>query len=718
MLFNRSRRALTHPNETNETVCTSQCPARLRHRGRTTHDERSCERYPMPLSPVSTTNSESRDRENVAHDLVVETRRLLKKLKEAEKRNVELEKESVTLRAQLLEKELEARTRSIDRLNEELARTRAKGSAAEKRARESAPVASPSKRPRSDADTFRPRFDARGSHCQRAQPSARGRRFGWTQEEMCFLVDYLRRKGCEQCPRRFSNSLVDADLTERLQRVSGSARTARAIQEFWRVRGEYVWQSVMNRKRLTKSTPNNKTQMPRWSDKERQVLVEHLAKTMDVVPGVGHVRGLTVTLRDAKLPDELRRVNPAARRTPSAIFSYWKNNTKDLRRNLDSFLRDGGNHRNERAKQHQKQAKTRTKQCHKPSVPICHDSVATEGAIIDNGTLNPNQLIRLRKTAKKLTRADGKTVYQVIPGINFCQRCKRTQNDGVKFTQSNAMCVRCSERCKELREAQKLGVDPRKKRNENRVLPPIGEDGKRDLLRVERIEKAREMRRAIIAGDIDQLNALKARFVEEKKKFRNMVEWDAKIFCDAAEDSKHPLRVINWALLNQPNQDEINEDAVKCAIQRCRQQINIPMGEGIRYVPAVKVLKHLVKCGFPVTCQALHTACAFGELDCVKYLRENVRCCNFSKWDIEFMMPNGEPNNLFAIAAQEGHVDVLQYLYDNDCDFSTQDLQGAMHLAKTRKPKRAKGFAQVKAYLESLPEWADMLRDMECVVID
>ena len=264
MLFNRSRRALTHPNETNETVCTSQCPARLRHRGRTTHDERSCERYPMPLSPVSTTNSASRDRENVAHDLVVETRRLLKKLKEAEKRNVELEKELVTLRAQLLEKELEARTRSIDRLNEEFARTRAKGSAAEKRARESAPVASPSKRPRSDADTFRPRFDARGSHCQRAQPSARGRRFGWTQEEMCFLVDYLRRKGCEQCPRTFSNSLVDADLTERLQRVSGSARTARAIQEFWRVRGEYVWQSVMNRKRLTKSTPNNKTQMPRW----------------------------------------------------------------------------------------------------------------------------------------------------------------------------------------------------------------------------------------------------------------------------------------------------------------------------------------------------------------------------------------------------------------------------------------------------------------------
>jgi hypothetical protein len=44
-------------------------------------------------------------------------------------------------------------------------------------------------------------------------------------------------------------------------------------------------------------------------------------------------------------------------------------------------------------------------------------------------------------------------------------------------------------------------------------------------------------------------------------------------------------------------------------------------------------------------------------------------------------------NELMLIAAQEGQVDVLEYLYEHDCDFSVEDANTCLELAKIRKPR-------------------------------
>ena len=325
------------------------------------------------------------------------------------------------------------------------------------------------------------------------------------------------------------------------------------------------------------------------------------------------------------------------------------------------------------------------------------------GIVVENGSLSSHAHIKLRKTTHAVLGKNGEIVFTPIEGVKFCHRCKRTNREGAAFAgNNNSMCSRCCDRVKELAEARDESGSPAKKLKLS--LPPVGPDGKRDLLQSERMDKWKKIVKAVVAGDVDLLNKYKQQFEADKALYRNMVEWDQEIFQIAAEHSKHPLRVINWALLNHAQRDEINEGAIKCAVARKKTVETTPV-DGSPYTPAVKVLKHLIKCKFPVTCEEVHTACAFGDLECVEYLKSHVPCCNFTEWFDPFMRPDGEPNQLMLIAAQEGHFDVLKYLYDNDCDFSVDDAHTCLHLAKTRTPKRAHGYALVKAYIESLPEF-------------
>lgn len=311
---------------------------------------------------------------------------------------------------------------------------------------------------------------------------------------------------------------------------------------------------------------------------------------------------------------------------------------------------------------------------------------------------------RLLKTTRLVTGPGGEIVREKIPGVLFCQRCKRTNlHDGAQF-KNNSTCIPCVDRVKQIDALKKDGIALDK-------AAARGNDGnKRNLEWQERNHHWFGLVKAIREGEDSELADFKERFIEMKQRFPNMVDWDREIFSVAAIQSKHPVRVINWGLANGASPKEINENAVRAAVERTQTVLNTRDG-GI-YVPALKVLKHLHRCNFPISCDSMHAACALGDVDCVRYLKENVKCCDFEAWD-NFERYDGEPNQLMLVAAQEGHAEVLKYLYDNDCDFSVEDAETCLELAKNRKPERAPGYEAVKEWIESLPEWKEWLSEKD-----
>lgn len=316
---------------------------------------------------------------------------------------------------------------------------------------------------------------------------------------------------------------------------------------------------------------------------------------------------------------------------------------------------------------------------------------------------------KLLKTTRLVTGPGGEIVREKIPDVLFCHRCKRTNlHDGAQFN-NNSMCIPCVDRVKQIDALKKDGIAL------DKASARGNDDGatagnKCNLEWQERNQHWFGLVKAIREGEDSELADFKERFIEMKQRFPNMVAWDREIFSVAAIQSKHPVRVINWGLANGASPKEINENAVRAAVERTQTVLNTRDG-GI-YVPALKVLKHLHRCNFPISCDSMHAACAFGDVDCVRYLKENVECCDFEAWE-NYERYDGEPNHLMLVAAQEGHAEVLKYLYDNDCDFTVEDAETCLELAKNRKPERAPGYEAVKEWIESLPEWEECLSEKD-----
>jgi hypothetical protein len=325
---------------------------------------------------------------------------------------------------------------------------------------------------------------------------------------------------------------------------------------------------------------------------------------------------------------------------------------------------------------------------------------------VDGLELGPHMRVKLLKTTRLVTGRDGKTVREKIPGVLFCNRCKRTNVDNGAQFNSSATCIPCADRMKELSALKASGITLGKSsahRND-------GTTGKRNLEWQVRNKEWFELVKAIRDGEDNKLADLKEHVIEMKQRFPNMVDWDQEIFCIAALESRHPIRVINWGLANGASKKEINENAVRAAVER--KQMDVNTREGCIFVPALKVLKHLHRCNFPIGCDSLHAACAFGDVDCVRYLKENVECCDFTRWE-NYKRYDGKMNELMLVAAQEGHVEVLKFLYDEDCDFSIDDAGSCLELAAERKPERAPGYEAVKEWIQSLPEWKEWVSEKD-----
>lgn len=124
--------------------------------------------------------------------------------------------------------------------------------------------------------------------------------------------------------------------------------------------------------------------------------------------------------------------------------------------------------------------------------------------------------------------------------------------------------------------------------------------------------------------------------------------WDKLIFFIAAFLSKNSIRVISWALANGALCDEINEDVLKCVVE-CKLYDMNEFIDGCVYVLVVKVLKYLYKSGFSATEDVIYTACAFGDVDCVRYLKENYECCDFENIWCDFKRFDGENNDIMIV---------------------------------------------------------------------
>jgi len=504
----------------------------------------------------------------------------------------------------------------------------------------------------------------------------------------------------------FSPRTVDDDDAQPTLETASDSGSARKLETLRPLKKTRINPESVERCTGEGTLPTSKTSRSncglRWSGREVEALLDFVSARRCGLTSSGFVPNAAFKPNDV-LINTLSRFTAGKQRTIAAVISKLNGHSScsaELRRRYaDASV--AKTEKNGSAPQSNKD-QNRTKRSRK------HTPIDT---VVENGSITNHAYIKLRKTSHAVSGPNGQVVFTPIEGVKFCHRCKRTNREEAAFAENNnSICIRCNDRIKELAEARKGSGSPAKKLKLH--LPPVAPDGKRDLLRCERIDKWRKILKAIVAGDVDLLNKLKQQFEADKALYRNMIEWDQEIFQVAADSSKHPLRVINWALLNHAKRDEINEGAIKCAVARKKTNETIPV-DGSPYTPAVKVLKHLIKCKFPVTCDVLHTACAYGDVECVQYLKEHVPICDFTEWGDKFMRPDGEPNELMLIAAQEGHQQVLQYLYDNDCDFSIEDAHTCLHLAKARKPKRADGYDQVKAYIESLPEFHSPSLELE-----
>ena len=516
----------------------------------------------------------------------------------------------------------------------------------------------------------------------------------WTVAEENFVMNYFAGVWGGSAASLFRNR----DFLERLRAVSGNKRTKGALAAKW-FKGGLRNELKRKAEKCLLYTEEEGLRIPCWSKEEEDFFMKHLKKSGYQVSEGRFIHNYLTQ----DFLERLAKMNGGIKRTQKDAYNRFYNTTfEKYKKKLQAT---------EKARQ---ENGALTKKREKKLIESRPTVTNADGQITANGR------IKLQKTTTAKTGPNGEIILVPIPGVKFCHRCKRTNREGMDFHEHNfSTCIKCHDRVKEIEEARIAaglprrgkGSSPRNKPKETK-LPPIGADGKRDLLAYENKEKWSEMIKAVVDGDVQVCADVREKLIKDKQLYRNVVAWDKSIFSTAAFSSKNPIRVISWALANGASRDEINEDALKCAVERKPHDTNEPT-DGCAYVPAVKVLKHLHKSGFPATEDVIHTACAFGDVDCVRYLKENYECCDFENIWRDFKRSDGENNDIMIVAAQEGHVDVLKYLYENDCDFSVQDAEHAMRVATSRKPRRADGFEKVKEWMESTAEWRESQAEKE-----
>ena len=208
-------------------------------------------------------------------------------------------------------------------------------------------------------------------------------------------------------------------------------------------------------------------------------------------------------------------------------------------------------------------------------------------------------------------------------------------------------------------------------------------------------------------GDVEQCETMRKYFCSMASQFANPYNWWHEVVPCAARDSKRPIEVLTWALERGAPLDP------KAALSACERAPH-PLrttAEGV-YTSAVDVLRFLHERNCTIDEDTLYCAAEFGELDCLKYMIEQVPGCRVANWP-EHKTPKGYDNNMMAVSAKNGHLGVLQYLYDVGCDFAPEDAVECIWQTMNRSPSSPILWHAVVRWVQSTEEYRQINADVD-----
>jgi len=200
-------------------------------------------------------------------------------------------------------------------------------------------------------------------------------------------------------------------------------------------------------------------------------------------------------------------------------------------------------------------------------------------------------------------------------------------------------------------------------------------------------------------GDVEKCEEMRKYFEVMAPKCSNPYVWWHEVVPCAARDSKRPIEVLTWALERGAPLDP------KAALSVCERAPH-PLrttAEGV-YTSAVEVLRFLHERNCTIDEETLYCAAEFGELDCVRFMIDAVPGCRVANWS-EHKTPKKKENNLMAVAAKNGHLGVLQYLYDVGCDFAPEDAAECIWQTMNRSPSSPINWHAIVRWVQSTEEY-------------
>ena len=331
----------------------------------------------------------------------------------------------------------------------------------------------------------------------------------------------------------------------------------------------------------------------------------------------------------------------------------------------------------------------------------------------------------------RATRAGDVEGLPESKGKRQCQKCKRhagpnLTNNGVRVVvcfakPHDSTCIACKELERDTNSArpnaqssespvattssrmQTMMVRPAARKNASNAASPMlspAPSRKRKMYEEELRDAYVVMHNAADKGDIARCEELRLIFIDDKNKFDNPYAWHHELIPCVARDGRRPIEVIEWAMSHGA---KLTKAAAKRAVERTRHKNREYQG---RYTSALDLLKFIhSRAPKLIDDETMFCACEFGEMECLRWIIENVDGCQVRAWQ-NGLTPRGTPNELMLIAAQNGHVDILKYLYgDCDCDWTADDAKEAIGFVMNAEPSSPLNWHEVVLFIQSTFEW-------------
>jgi hypothetical protein len=249
---------------------------------------------------------------------------------------------------------------------------------------------------------------------------------------------------------------------------------------------------------------------------------------------------------------------------------------------------------------------------------------------------------------------------------------------------------------------QTMMVRPAARKNASNAASPMlspAPSRKRKMYEEELRDAYVVMHRAADKGDIARCDELRQIFIDDKDKFDNPYAWHHELISCVARDGRRPIEVIEWAMSHGA---KLTKAAAKRAVERTRHKNREYQG---RYTSALDLVKFIhSRSPKLIDDETMFCACEFGEMECLRWIIENVDGCKVCTWP-NGRTPRGTPNELMLIAAQNDHVDILKYLYDNNCDWTADDAKEAIGFVMNAQPSSPLNWHEMVKFIQSTAEW-------------